>query len=107
MELHGLHPTLELRLEALAQRIRSLREKMKRAQGSEQIEDLADIQQLERRYEILAQRLQALDNKGPGVRQDAEAELERLTDDLSAVIEDFGMRIDSHYAAEGRRGTSW
>lgn len=94
---HGLHRGLELRLEGLAERIATLRRKMIQATGAEKIADAAEIDELERRYKTLAERLQALNREGPGFRQDAKAELEKVADDLSGALEDFVMRIDSDY----------
>lgn len=97
MEEQGLHRGLELRLEALAERIATLRWKMLQAKGAEKIADASEIDELERRYEILAGRLRALNREGPGFRQDAKAELEKVADDLSGTVEDFVMWVDSGY----------
>jgi predicted nucleic acid-binding Zn-ribbon protein len=97
METSGLHQGLELRLEALAERIAALRRKLGAAQGKEKVEDFGEIAELERRYATLAERLQALNREGPGFRQDAKAELEKVADDLSGTIEDLMSWIDSDH----------
>lgn len=101
MEQHGLHRGLEQRLRALEARIAALRQAMSRAKGEEKIEEFGEIAELEQRHRRLADRLRALDGEGPGFRQDAKAELEKLADDLSGVVEDFTLWVDSGY--RGRR----
>jgi predicted nucleic acid-binding Zn-ribbon protein len=101
MENTGLHRGLELRLEALAKRIATLRRKMKQAKSAEKIEEVGEIEELERRYNVLTGRLAALNREGPGFRQDVKAELEKVADDLSDVVEDFVMWVDSEF--QGRR----
>jgi predicted nucleic acid-binding Zn-ribbon protein len=97
METTGLHRDLELRLEALAERIAALRRKLRRAKGREKVEEFGEIAELEDRYATLAERLQALDREGPGFRQDAKAELEKVADDLSGTVEDFMSWIDADH----------
>jgi predicted nucleic acid-binding Zn-ribbon protein len=106
MAEHGLHRGLELRLEALAARIAALRQKMSRAKGAEKIEAFGEVDELDRRYAGLAERLRALDSEGPGLRQNAAAEVEKLADDLSGALEDFTMWVDSGYQGDRptRRG---
>jgi predicted nucleic acid-binding Zn-ribbon protein len=101
MEKHGLHRGLELRLAALARRITALRHEMTRAKGAQKIEEFGEIEELQRRYDTLGKRLQALNREGPGFRQDVKAELEKLADDLSGTVEDFMLWADSDY--EGQR----
>lgn len=95
METTGLHHGLELRLEALAERIALLRGKLTAAKDQEKVEEFGELAELERRYATLTQRLQALDREGPGFRQDAKAEWERVADDLSGTVEDLISWIDS------------
>ena len=95
MNQHGLHRDLELRLEALAARIASLRKSMKAARGTERMEDFGEIVELERRHQALAAQLQQLNREGPGFRPDVKAEVERLTDDLTAIVDDFVNRTDA------------
>jgi len=94
---HGLHRGLELRLVALAERIAALRQSMKQVKGAARIEDFGEIEELQRRYDVLAGRLQALDREGPGFRQDVKAELEKVADDLTGTVEDFGLWVDSGF----------
>lgn len=101
MAQHGLHWGLELRLEALANRIAALRDKMANAEGAEKIEEMGEVQELEARHRALTERLQALDREGPGFRQNAKAELEKIADDLSGTVEDFITWVDSSF--QGRR----
>jgi predicted nucleic acid-binding Zn-ribbon protein len=103
MEQSGLHRGLELRLEALAARIRTLRDKMERAEGLQRIEELAEIDQLERRYKLLQSRLDELNREGKGFRHGLRNELEKLSYDLSGAVEDFIIRIDSGFRTERRR----
>jgi hypothetical protein len=103
MEEPGLHRGLELRLKALAARIRTLKEKMERAEALQRIEDLGEIDQLERRYKLLQGRLDELNREGKGFRHGVKNELEKLSYDLSGAVEDFIIRIDSGYGSERRR----
>lgn len=98
---HGLHRGLELRLVALAERIAALRRNRNTATGAAKIEDFGEIEELQRRYDELAGRLQALDREGHGFRQDVKAEMEKVADDLTGVVEDFALWVDSGY--RGRR----
>lgn len=97
MEGYGLHPELELGLQALGERIATLQQKMSQAKGVEKVEDFGEIEELQRRYDTLAERLRALNREGPGFRQDHKAELEKLADDLSGTVEDFVTWIDSDH----------
>jgi predicted nuclease with TOPRIM domain len=98
----GLHPGLEARLAALAERIAALRRRMSLAKGTEKLAEIGEVEQLERRYHALAENLRALDREGPGFRQNVKAELEKVADDLSATVEDFTMWIDSDFRADRR-----
>jgi predicted nucleic acid-binding Zn-ribbon protein len=100
MEEHGLHRSFELRLEALAARIASLRQKMAAAKGPEKLEEHAEIDELERRYKTLAEQLQALNREGSGFRQNVKSELEQAADDLSSAVEDFTSWVDSGYRGQ-------
>jgi hypothetical protein len=89
MEETGLHPGLEIRLTALATRIAELRRKMTGAKGPEKIEELGKIEELERRHKVLADRLQKLNDEGPGFRQDTKADIEKVADDLTGRCRGF------------------
>ena len=95
MEANDLHRGLELRLEALAERIAALRQKMSMAKGVEKIEELGEVDELERRYAVLAEQLRALNREGPGFRQNIKAGIEKLADDLSGTVEEFMDWVDS------------
>jgi hypothetical protein len=97
MEKTGLHPGLEARLTALATRIAELKRRMNQMKGVEKIEAFGEVKELEQRYQVREDRLHALNRRGPGLRQNIEAELEKVTDDLSGVVEDFIMWVDSGY----------
>lgn len=97
MEGHDLHRGLEARLAALADRIAALRQKMSVETSSEKIAELAEVAELERRHKALADQLKALNREGPGFRQNAKAELEKVVDDLSGIVEDFTLRVDANY----------
>ena len=103
MTQRSLHRGLELRLEALADRIEAIRQRMKTAKGADKIEAFGEIEELKRRRAALTEQLQALDREGPGFRQNIKAELETMVDDLSRSIEDFVMDLDaSSFARQGR-----
>lgn len=103
MNQQGLHRGLELRLEALASRIAALRQKTNTVAGTEKIEMLGEIDELQRRYEQMVERLRALDREGAGFRQDTKAELEKIADDLSGSVDDFITWVDS--GSQGSRPT--
>jgi predicted nucleic acid-binding Zn-ribbon protein len=92
---------LELQLESLAARIAALRQKMSAAGGIERIEDRGEIEDLQHRYDEIVARLRALQDEGPGFRQEAKAELEKVAADLSGNVEDFVSWVDS--GGRGRR----
>jgi predicted phage tail protein len=92
---NALHRDLELRLETVTEHIAALRQKMNRATAREKVEEFGEIAELERRYRVLADRLQALNRQGPGFRQDMKAELEKVADDLSGSVEDLMEWLDS------------
>lgn len=102
MEATGLHRGLEQRLTALGDRIAALRQKMSQAKGRGKVEEFAEIGELERRYKTLGDRLHGLNREGAGFRQDAKAEIEKIADDLTAMVEDFTMWIDSGYRPDQR-----
>ncbi len=102
MQEPGLHPGLEIRLTVLATRIAELRQKANQAEGPAEIEDFAEIAELERRYKVLEEDLRRLNFEGPGVRQDLKAGLETVADDLLGWVEDHMRWIDSGYRADQR-----
>ena len=102
MEESGLHPGLEIRLTVLATRIAELRQKASQAKSPERTEDLLEIEELERRYEVLEDDLRRLKTEGPGIRQDLSAGLEAVADDLLGWTEEHMRWIDSGYLANQR-----
>ena len=95
-----LHRDLEFRLAALAARIASLRKSMKAARGAGKMENFGELAEFERRYQALASRLQQLNREGPGFRPDVKAEVERLTDDLTNIVDNFVNRTDAAFQPE-------
>lgn len=69
-----------------------MRSKMARAKGLEKVDEVGDIKVLERRYKKLEDRLHELNREGPGFRQNLEAEIEKMADDLAANLEDFALQ---------------
>lgn len=102
MERTGLHPGLEARLAELVTRIAELKRKLNHTEGIAKVETAEEVEHLEQRYEYLEDRLRALDREGPGVRQDATAEFEKLADDLGGMVESFVTWVDSGADLVGR-----
>jgi hypothetical protein len=98
----GLHSALELRLAALARLIAKLRQTMRQAKGIEKIEEFDEIEGLERRYKVLEDQLRKLNGEGPGFRQDMKAEIEKVADDLTGMVEEFVTWVDSGYQPDLR-----
>ncbi|MGO9485427.1 MAG: hypothetical protein ACLPX9_12705 [Rhodomicrobium sp.] len=97
MKRESLHRGLELRLEVLRQRIRTLTDEMSRAEGIQKIEVLGDIVRLERRYDELKSSLDELNREGPGFRHGVTYELEKFLSDVAGAFGDFIMWTDSRY----------
>ena len=95
MEKTGLHRGLEMRLAALATRIAKLKQDIGPAKGIEKIVDAGTIEQLEQRYKVLADQLRLLNREGSGFRQNVNAEIDKMIDDLTGTLESFVMRIDA------------
>ena len=102
MEQTGPHQGLELRLKVLGDRIRTLKDKMSRAEGLQKIEAAGAINRLEERYKELKDRLDELNREGPGFRHGMKNELEKLSFDLSGALEDFITWADSGYHPDKR-----
>jgi hypothetical protein len=73
------------------------------AEGIEKIEDLGEIDRLERRRQELKTQLDELNREGPGFRHEMKNELEKLSADLSGAGEAFIMWTDSGYRPDKRR----
>ena len=97
-----LHPGLEARLTALAMRIVSLRQKVSRSTGVERIEASSELKELERRYTVNGERLRSLNEEGRGFRQNAKAELEKISDTIVDMLEDFAASLDRSYRTPHR-----
>jgi len=102
MKETSLHPSLQMRLAALATRISELRQRASQVKGGERIEEFSEVEELERRYKTLDQQLRKLDQEGSGFRQDMKAEIEMVTDDLAGMVEDFFIWIDADFKADHR-----
>jgi hypothetical protein len=98
----GLHQGLELRLEVLGDRIRTLKDKTSHAEGLQKIEALGLIERLESRYKELEDRLGELNREGAGFRHGMKNELEKLAFDLSGALENFITWADSGYHPDKR-----
>jgi hypothetical protein len=90
----SLHPELQGRLTSLSARIAKLRQQMIHMTKPAQIEDAGELFELERRYSLLKDQLDRLDSEGAGFRQDVKAEIETMTSDVEATIEDSMIRLD-------------
>jgi len=101
MKEKSLHPGLEMRLAALAERIVNLRQGMTQESGLDRIEDLGEIEQLERRHKLLSDELQALNAEGPGHWQNVKAEMEKRIDDVTSTVEEFIIRLDRATSKNG------
>ena len=102
MKQAGLHPGLEIRLTALAERISLLRQKASQMDAPDQFEKGVDIKELENRYKTLEAELVQLNGQGPGFSQDVKAGFEAVADDLKGWVEDHIMWIDSGYLPDRR-----
>jgi hypothetical protein len=91
MEQAGLHPMLEIRLTALAERISLLRQKAGEMDTPEHFEEFADIEELDR-----------LNVQGAGFSQDVKAGFEAVADDLKGLVQDHIMWIDSGFRPDRR-----
>ena len=78
MEQASLDQGLEMRLEHLASRIESLKAQIAKAEGSEKIDEIGRLDQLEHRYKDLEDRMRQLNREGPGFRHEMKNELEKL-----------------------------
>lgn len=96
-----LHPGLEMRIDMLAKRIVALRKKAARKGDLERLDDLATIERLDRRHQMLVDQLHRLDAEGSGRWQNAKAEIAKVIDDICASIEESMMRLD-HDAGRDR-----
>ena len=92
-----LHRGLEVRLETLAARIRTLKANVARMEGPTRMEERRKIDLLECRKGNLERLLQELDREDRGFRHVIKYEVAKLSYDLSGAFEDFVMSTDSRY----------
>ncbi len=100
MEQVSLHRGLELRLEALAARIRMLREKTDRTGGVEKLDGHRQIDELEQRQKSLETRLDELRSEDPTASHGLTDEVEKLSYDLSGAVDNVILWVDSGYRPE-------
>ena len=102
MEEAGLHPGLDIRLTALAERIAALRQKISQNDNPEQLAKFGSLKEIESRYKRLGIELDRLNLEGPGFLQDLEAGIDAMDIDLKGWVEDHIIWIDSGYQADHR-----
>lgn len=102
MEEAGLHPGMDIRLTALAERIAALRQKIQQNDNPEQLAKFGSIEELETRYKQMKVELDRLNLEGPGFLQDMKAGVDAMAIDLKGWVEDHIMWIDSGYQADRR-----
>ena len=100
-----LYPELERRRWALARRITKLRIKMDHAPPLERIQAIGEVAQLEMRHARLKLRLQRLNARGTGWRQNIEAGYECLAYDIAVAIQDFVIQLDAGRLLKPDHGT--
>ncbi len=96
----GSHRGLEMRLDTLAARLSTLRERVDRAEGIAKLEGHREIAQLEQRKKDLEHRLSEFKREAAGFRHEMKNELEKLAYDLSGAVEDFILWTDSGFQPE-------
>ncbi|MGA7327933.1 MAG: hypothetical protein WBX25_26465 [Rhodomicrobium sp.] len=97
MHEQSLHRGLELRLETLSDRIRTLKQKTARLEGIQKLQSEARVAELEQRRNELEARMQELNSQGKGFQQSLKDEIDMLTYDLGSNLDDYVMRLDSEY----------
>jgi len=95
MDKQSLHPGLEFRLQLLATRIANLRMRAPKQSGIEKIDAEIEIQRLEKRYEMLQERLRALDAEGAGALSHVKSAMAQIRFDFRSSIEGFVKWLDS------------
>jgi uncharacterized coiled-coil DUF342 family protein len=95
MEAPKFYREQESRLDELGKQIAALRSRIKGTQKGETARRLADLRNLESRRKMLIDRLNQLRDQGPGFRQEVKAELEKMSGDLSANVQEFVTWTDS------------
>ena len=93
------HSALQMRVKTLGLRINALKQTMRKVTEAKRIEKLGELDELERRHKHLEERLHQIGREGSGMRQDADAELSLMADDLDGVLDSFMFSIEEHYVA--------
>ncbi len=57
--------------------------------------ELGKIEELAQRYKVLADQLRLLNREGSGLRQNVNAEIDKMIDDITGTVESHIMRINS------------
>jgi hypothetical protein len=104
MEQGGRDRGVELRLEALAARIRIMRARVERRDGMDKLEGYAMLAQLERRYGKLEARARELQRGNKGLLHLLKCQIEKLSYDVSSAVEDLMMFVDSGYSLGRKSG---
>ncbi len=97
MEKTSRHAELEIRIASLEGRIAALKQKLSKAPPLKKIDDLGEVERLERHHTALKDLLRQLNGEGAGFRQELKAEIETMAEDLSTTVEDYVKWIDSNY----------
>ena len=99
----GMYLTLKMRIKTLGVRITVLKTMMNQATDSKKVAKLRELHELERRHEQLKERLHNLNREGPGIRQDVNAELSLLADNIQGGLDSLMFSTEAHYAADEDR----
>ena len=94
----GMRAELDARLIDLSREIVELRRKVSRTKGVQKIEGMAMVEQMEHRYEQLAQRLNGANVERPGLGPNLRAEFVKLADLVAGAIEGLISWTDSDYS---------
>lgn len=57
--------------------------------------ELGKIEELAQRYKVLADQLRLLNREGSGLRQNVNAEIDKMIDDITGTVESHIMQINS------------
>jgi hypothetical protein len=95
----ALHSALRSRIKTLDLRMAVLKRRMLAAGRAHRISSLAEAEDLQLRHQHLAAKLHLIDREGPGLRQDATAELGLLADDYEGLLDRLMASTEDHFAA--------
>ena len=99
MDTADQHSALKMRVKTLGLRITALKTTMSEATDAKRIEKLGELQELERRHRDLEEQLQQIGREAPGLRQDVNADLSLLADNIQGGLDSLMFSIDEHYRA--------